>query len=444
MKLNKKTILLTAGILSITTLPLIYVACDLGSYDSSPYIGKDQVLTDDRKVIKYTSINEKFFRYLNEQGKNHKLSEVISSDDGLNTVLQSWVNNYARYERSLENVSHNLEANERELLQAARDLRTVYTKEWFKDNTLVIDYGGTRYANLEKIDYSFFNEKTKIKNLAKIEVVQYADNVANNEKEIEITYADKKYVRTISPVIYELKNKDFKLTSSGNYLVKKYSLDDSKVLKTERVINASSFLNIDVSKYNSNGWTRWNLPGENLIQSKSNAREGEEIQVANNSVATRFIKSKEELENLIKITKESYLKSNAEDNSAIEEFDKVITYFDSDFFKDNVLSILAVDNWFDHYRWESEYRFVGDYNADIVKNNVDIKLFWYSYVITGKYVNPKAEVKFTSRPEKYKTTPITLIWPDRDATLFMAISRNKFTNIDTSRINVSFTVNYTI
>ncbi|PAK21810.1 hypothetical protein CJJ23_00490 [Mycoplasmopsis agassizii] len=182
MKLNKKTILLTAGILSITTLPLIYVACELGSYDSSPYIGKDQVLTYNRKVIKYTSLNEKFFRYLKEWNKNHKWSEAISSDDELNTVLQSWVNNYARYERSLENVSRNLEVAERTLLQEARDLKTVYTKEWFKDNTLVIDYGGTRYANLEKSDYSFFNEKTKIKNLAKIEVVQYADNVANNEK----------------------------------------------------------------------------------------------------------------------------------------------------------------------------------------------------------------------------------------------------------------------
>lgn len=36
------------------------------------------------------------------------------------------------------------------------------------------------------------------------------------KKEIKITYADKKYISTISPVIYELKNKDFNLTSLGN------------------------------------------------------------------------------------------------------------------------------------------------------------------------------------------------------------------------------------
>ncbi|PAK21809.1 hypothetical protein CJJ23_00485 [Mycoplasmopsis agassizii] len=104
-------------------------------------------------------------------------------------------------------------------------------------------------------------------------------------------------------------------------------------MKTERVINARSFLNIDVSKYNSNGWTRWNLPDDSLVNSKSSTLDDEEIRIASNSVATGFIKSKEELENLIKITKESYLKSNSEDNSAIEEFGKALTYFDGEFLK---------------------------------------------------------------------------------------------------------------
>ncbi|PAK21369.1 hypothetical protein CJJ23_02405 [Mycoplasmopsis agassizii] len=256
---------------------------------------------------------------------------------------------------------------------------------------------------------------------------QYPDNVAKNEKEIEITYdkVDRSFdPHTFTPVLYELKNSDFGINNNEKYKISKYWNTSIKALKSERIISASSYLNIDLSQY-SEGWNR--------IKIKDNTFSNE----IDESYSEILIKSKIEFDNLIDTSRKSYLINMENDKNALIEFGRLKGYFDDNFFQNNVLTIVSVLDWI-HYFKQGSSRFIDDYYSEISGNNINIKLLKREYVANqDPGYNAKKEIKFISNKNKEKGIPIEIELPNMSATLFMPINKSRLSNLEEVKINLS-------
>ncbi|PAK21807.1 hypothetical protein CJJ23_00475 [Mycoplasmopsis agassizii] len=425
---NKKRFFIVITLTSVASFSTIFVSCSiLSKYDFSPYIGKDEVILPNKKIVKYTALNSSFFSYFNKNDndflkadyKNDKKlateTELVNNVDKLKSITNSWQKNYSDYLTSKQHFRSDNSVNMDGLKYHIKKLEEVYTSKWFEKNSLVIDYGGHKKAKLKSDSNDFFMEKTEIENLMDISLVKHTDNL----KDIEIIYKkdeEQDNSRYESPIIYELENKTFGLSSKENYSVFKLWNTDTKVLKRKREFNANSYLNTDLHYYNED-WQKEITDDNVSFYGKS-----------------KLLKSKLEFDNLILKSKSPFLKMNPDQQKNIGEFDKVISYYDDKFFKDNFLAIASVSLWTSLIHEENS-PYIDDYNV-LVKNNEVAIILFTNFVRTDIATSKKPELVFSSSLNKFENIPIKLSFPSEDATLFIPISKSKLSDTEKARIQI--------
>ncbi|WP_371246376.1 hypothetical protein ACA758_05130 [Mycoplasmopsis agassizii] len=425
---NKKRFFIIITLVSVLSFSTVFVSCSiLSKYDFSPYIGKDEVILSNKKIIKYTALNSSFFDYFNKNGddlrkndyKNDKEPatevELVNNADKLKSITNSWQKNYSDYLTSKEHFRGDNSIRMEDLKYYIKKIEEVYTSKWFKENSLVIDYGGNKKVKLKSDSNRFFMEKTEIENLMDISLVNHSGNL----RDIEITYKrdeEQKDSRYESPIIYELENKTFGLSSKENYSVFKLWNTDTKVLKGKREFNASSYLNTDLHYYNED-WQKEITDDNVRFYGKS-----------------KLLKSKLEFDNLILKSKSSFLKMNPDQQKNIREFDKVLSNYDDEFFKDNFLAIASVSQW-TSWIHEENSPYIDDYNVLIKNNEVAITLFT-NFVRTDIVTSKKPELVFSSSLNKFESIPIKLSFPSEDVTLFIPISKSKLSDTEKAKTQI--------
>ncbi|PAF55246.1 hypothetical protein [Mycoplasmopsis agassizii] len=430
MWLTKNKILFI-GTLFASIAPFVsFVSCV--NYEEPINIAKGLATLDDKKVVKYTALGKTYFKYLfekydNYQGNDFKKPIIINNKSLLKETIISWKDDFLNYQGKQENSFKSLTDFETIVNKAIKQLDEFYSDAFFKENSLIIDYGGFIGPKVSTKSIDYFLENARVTNLKNISLKQYPDNFSKNEKEIEITYdkvEESSDPHTFSPVIYELKNSDFGISNNEKYKISKYWNTSIKTLKSERTINANSYLNIDLSQY-SDGWNKIEIKYNPFTDS------------VDESYSSIFIKSKNELENLIDKSSKSYSTSVNNDKNALIEFNKVISYFDDYFFQNNVLTIVSVLDWINYFKQGSS-RFVDDYDIKISSNNINIKLLKRTFVANqDPGYNAKKEIKFASSKNKEKGIPIEIKLPNTGATLFMPINKSKLLNLEEVKISLS-------
>ncbi|WP_371246379.1 hypothetical protein ACA758_05145 [Mycoplasmopsis agassizii] len=399
MLLTKKKLVFVASVTTITFVSTISVAC---SNTSSENLIQNSVKLDN-KEINYAVLDN---FYLWDLENNYSFPEpvIINNNEKLSNFLVSLKYEFLKFHELI--TGNESESIKNQINDTINRIKSTYSGEWFKEHTILIDYGGKKGA-LTDHKVNSWNEKVEIQNLQSI-------SLTNNS--IEIIYKkpeDLKVNQKFNTVLYELKNSDFNLKSNTNYGIKTLWNTTRKVKIENREINSSA--NFTASLYQANH--NWNLAKD--INNKI---------LEHDSIATTIIKNEAELNNLI--TESKLLAKNQKwDPKVYEQLQKISTHFNKNFFVDNVLVLVSVNDWVHNFH-ESMSLYIEDYNAEVIDNNVEITLYRSTVNVNTELIKQSNNPIFNYSSDKFTSKKISSDDSSPDVTLFMAINKNKFRNLE--------------
>ncbi|PAF54877.1 hypothetical protein [Mycoplasmopsis agassizii] len=400
MLLTKRKLIITSGVLVFTSVSLISVAC---SNVSNENIIQNSMKLDN-KEINY-AVLDNFYSWESDQNYQLPVPTVINNSDKLSNFLVSLKYEFLKFHELIS-------GNENEKLKdqisdTIHKIKETYNSEWFKKHTILIDYGDKKGALIDH-KVNSWNEKVKIQNLQSI-------SLTNNS--IEIVYKKPENLKVnqkFNTVLYELKNSDFNLESSTNYGIKTlWNTTTRKVKIEDREINSSA--NFTASLYQANH--NWSLAKD--INNKI---------LEHDSIATTIIKNQVELSSLI--TESKLLAKNQKwDSKVNEQLQKMSDHFDKNFFSDNILVLVSVNGWVNNFH-EGDSLYIEDYNAEVIDNNVEITLYRSAVNVNTELIELSNNPIFNYSTDKFASKRIPSEDSSPDVTLFMAINKNKFRNLE--------------
>ncbi|WP_371246375.1 hypothetical protein ACA758_05125 [Mycoplasmopsis agassizii] len=239
MKITKKKLLLLAmASTTLLLLPISHVSCTSKTDDN--LLMKNTFIVDGKR-IQYAAFNNLLPKYISTKNewsnKDHlKIKpDVINSVAKLYSVLGWWRVNFTKNITNYKNpkalfVTKGFD----EGLQA---IFAHYTKEWFSENTLLIDYGG-----LIGTETTNHGDTLLIENKKAFAV----DKIVVKDQQIDLVYREPaiKYESDLYfPILIEMKNKDFDLKVNQTYHVtKKWDTNVEEVKLEDREVNAFAYL----------------------------------------------------------------------------------------------------------------------------------------------------------------------------------------------------------
>ncbi|PAF54881.1 hypothetical protein [Mycoplasmopsis agassizii] len=436
MKITKKKLLLLAmASTTLLVLPISHVSCTSKTDDN--LLMKNTFIVDGKR-IQYAAFNNLLPKYISTKNewsnKDHlKIKpDVINSVAKLYSVLGWWRVNFNKNITNYKNpktlfVTKGFD----EGLQA---IFAHYTKEWFSENTLLIDYGG-----LIGTETTNHGDTLLIENKKAFAV----DKIIVKDQEIDLVYKEPaiKYESDLYfPILIEMKNKDFDLKENQTYHVtKKWDTNVEEVKLEDREVNAFAYLNLGLaSSYLKNKYKDWS-------KIKREFKPYNEVKRITDLPydASKIVTTKKDFDLLISTYQDHYEAKAKELNQKSGLSNYVVNnmkqLFDRFFFKNNVLVVVSLSEWA-RKRIQSDSVYAKDYHANLKGNILEITFYEpdkdedsNNQEKFGFSVNPEfiREEKFYNAIDLNKNNDGSNAW------LFFAIDKNKVKNIESLKTNIS-------
>ncbi|PAF55145.1 hypothetical protein [Mycoplasmopsis agassizii] len=407
---TRKKVLIILSLGLIVTPSLIAVACSSNITDE---LGQNEIMIN-KKTIKYTALDKYSFDTIKNSNdiKSILIKPIsINSSKKLSNFLKEWKDKFLNNKSSKPD--SNLDYWRNLINNLIKRIEIKYSKTWFSKNTLIVDFGG--YIGAKIIND---NSPTTLKK----NVIDNLKNIFVNNNTIEIVYEHNYQKDSINdwkikyyPVLYEINNDEFNLENNVEYKVKKTTTTTTRaVWNYERKYNAGSYLNFSNHGHSDEGKSEWKYSLDSTQNRKNRP-------VINDQFAAILVKSSRELKNILN------------PNSLKDEVsDKVMSEFNDEFFKENILSLISIIDWITNFESGTEY--TSDYNAIIENNDFNITLYKIGRIdLPFVRTNPRI---FTKGKTIWDNIPIEP-HDSYDATLFIPIKKSEFSDFRLAETNLN-------